>query len=354
MKKRENEVAVRLICIDEMLIATKRFEYEGKREELKEQFESLERVCGKSVQGRPFLILDWGEKASKGYAAEACYQVDKSIDEGDVRTRKFQGGEAFSLRFKGSYEDTDNKYQKLFGFSYSHGVQAGMNFLEIYQSGLPDDGKENDIELVMMIHPWYQLLYSSIGDVLGDEVGQDVLGELMEVTPLTDIETRFKLMKEFLDRLDKVTDDDQRYEILSRCSDFFSKERIMELRAVYERNFDVDEVLDYLNKEQSWYSGPWREGREIHIIKVPYRKKMFEEADSWDEKRKYYCHCPIVRDRLDDGMPPAYCHCGSGWFRQIWEGILGKKVKIRKISTLLDGGKGCEFAVLLPDDVNVE
>ncbi|MBN1786535.1 MAG: hypothetical protein JW825_06085, partial [Candidatus Methanofastidiosa archaeon] len=73
MKKRENDVAVRLICIDEMLIATKRFEYEGKREELKEQFESLERVCGKSVQGRPFLILDWGEKASKGYAAEACY-----------------------------------------------------------------------------------------------------------------------------------------------------------------------------------------------------------------------------------------------------------------------------------------
>jgi len=58
------------------------------------------------------------------------------------------------------------------------------------------------------------------------------------------------------------------------------------MRSVYERQHDIDDVLEFMRKEQDCYSRPWREGNLIHIIKVPYRRKEYEKADSVEEKKK--------------------------------------------------------------------
>lgn len=67
-------------------------------------------------------------------------------------------------------------------------------------------------------------------------------------------------------------------------------------------------------------------------------------------KRKHCCHCPLVRNHLGEGISPTFCYCGSGWYRQQWEGILGKPVKVEILKSLLKGDDICQFAIHLPLD----
>jgi len=47
-------------------------------------------------------------------------------------------------------------------------------------------------------------------------------------------------------------------------------------------------------------------------------------------------------------MPHDYCLCGSGWFRQLWEGVLGVEVRISVERSVAAGDEDCTFIVHLP------
>jgi len=345
---------VRYKNIDMMLVASMELDYVGKKENLEKSFKTLRETCGDKIDGRPFLMLNWGKKSENGLCVEACYPVKSDVSTEEVSSWVFQDGESFTLKFKGKYEDLDESYKKIFNFASEHGVQPGMNFLEVYLSGIPAEDKEYEIELVMILHPWFALLFDSVESILGPDAIIVLLNDLERITPLTNQDERFMVVREIMEKLDEMTDEEQRYEVLSRCADFYPDTRIEELRAVYEKDHSVDDVLGEMNKEQDWFSKPWREGREIHIIKVPHDKKNYESAKTPEEKRKYYCHCPMIRDSLDEGMPAIFCYCGTGWIRQQWEGILGIPLKVRLIRSLLKGDDVCEFAVELPEEIEVD
>jgi len=50
-------------------------------------------------------------------------------------------------------------------------------------------------------------------------------------------------------------------------------------------------------------------------------------------------------------MPPTFCYCGAGWYRQQWEGAVGKPVQIEIVDSLLKGDDRCTFAIRLPDEL---
>ncbi|HPR41915.1 MAG TPA: hypothetical protein PK718_05135 [Candidatus Methanofastidiosa archaeon] len=339
---------VTLACIENMLIACSAFDYTGDLGIVKQKLGELEKACGDKACGDPFLLFNWGERSVKGYAAEACYPVTAPVTGNGIYTKEFEGGEAFTLGYRGGYGAINDGYKKIFRFAHERGVQPGMEFLEVYRSGAPVDDGNDEMELIMMIHPWMQLLKGGLEDVLGREDSLELIRGLEDINPMTDLEDRFSKIKWFLEDLEGLSDDDQRYEIMSGCADRFSKKRIKLLRDIYLKKRNVDDVIDFMKKEQDWYSEPWRDEEGIHIIKVPYRRKEYDKAETPEEKRKYYCHCPIVRGRLDDGMPSTYCLCGSGWFRQVWEGILERPVRVRMLRSLLKGDDCCEFVVEMP------
>jgi len=329
------------VCMEKMEVAFLPFEYTGDQKTTDDKIAEILEMAGDMACGDPFILIDWGKRSMDGYAAEACCPVSGNIGK---MSREFAGGDAYVLVYRGDYDGLDKGYQKIFKFAYDRGVQPGMEFLEIHRGS---NGGEREIELIMMIHPWTQLMMDSLMDVLGEEDSKELVEELVDIGPLTEIDDRYSTIQWLIEDLEGLTDEDQRYEIMSRCADRFSEERIDEMREVYERKNDVDDVLEFMRKEQDWYSEPWREGNEIHIIKVPYRRKGYENANTPDEKRKFYCHCPLVRDRLNDGMPSTYCLCGTGWFRQQWEGILGRPIKVRLARSLLKGDDCCEFVIEL-------
>jgi len=103
-----------------------------------------------------------------------------------------------------------------------------------------------------------------------------------------------------------------------------------------------------MHEDPTWHEKPRREGNVIYVRKIPFDSKNYDKAADRDEKRKHYCHCPIARNHLDNRIFATFCYCGSGRYRQEWEGILRKPVGVKILKSLLKGGDNCEFAIHLP------
>lgn len=99
------------------------------------------------------------------------------------------------------------------------------------------------------------------------------------------------------------------------------------------------------------YPGECSAGRTLYSSKKPRDPAKFEAATSKAEKARAYCFCPIIRNHLDGGMPTTFCYCGAGWYRQQWEGAVGKPVRIEIVESLLQGDDRCTFAIHLPNDL---
>ena len=67
-----------------------------------------------------------------------------------------------------------------------------------------------------------------------------------------------------------------------------------------------------MHEDPTWHEKPRREGNVIYVRKIPFDSKNYGKAADRDEKRKHYCHCPMVRNHLDNGIFAAFCYCGSG------------------------------------------
>jgi len=91
------------------------------------------------------------------------------------------------------------------------------------------------------------------------------------------------------------------------------------------------------------------DGDRIVAVKIPssgHLRAWFAESDS-AERRRLYCHCPRVRDAaLEPGrVPPGYCWCGAGFYKGIWETILGRPVRVESLGSVLQGDEVCTVAI---------
>lgn len=114
-----------------------------------------------------------------------------------------------------------------------------------------------------------------------------------------------------------------------------------------------EEVLEYVRKNRMTEAGI-REGNKVIITKVPYMTKQYlHETD--ERKKKYYtCHCPWVREGLkeeDQPVDPIFCNCSGGYYKNYWEAVLDRPVKVNLLESVIQGDHVCKFAVNLPKDI---
>jgi hypothetical protein len=84
------------------------------------------------------------------------------------------------------------------------------------------------------------------------------------------------------------------------------------------------------------------------IPKSGYLREYLAERDP-DKKRALYCHCPRVRSILATGdavLSPTYCYCGGGFYKGIWEEILGRDLRVELQKTVMQGDDVCQFKVV--------
>jgi hypothetical protein len=250
-------------------------------------------------------------------------------------------------------------YGALYGAAAAEGLISDEFVREVYPDW--ERAEWDRVEVQFVLHPWSRLFAAHLDRVLGAEAGQRVMQGWEEPGVASTLDERFGWVKAMLGRLDGRASEDQTYDILSHCAHVFPKEQIDKLRGVYEdtlaRTDDpldaVDAVIAFMDEDPAWGRAPHRKGSVVYTTKAPRNAEAYENAQSEAERRSAYCYCPIVRNRLEHGMPASFCYCGAGWFRQQWEGAIGRPVSISIEKSVLRGDDACQFAIRLPDDLGI-
>jgi effector-binding domain-containing protein len=351
------EVGIRHKKLDDTLAATIRFNPKERKELQAAVDELRQHIPSEFVTGPAFCIFRFVSSVREGFDAEVGFPVAQAVQSGRIETRVIPAVEVLSLVHRGPAEPLGETYRKLYGGASAQGIISDEFAREVYADAGDLAGGETEVQFV--IHDWNRLLGENLERVLGAQARRAVMEGSDALTLESPLEERFRWVKGAMERLDGLADEHERYDIVSSCAHVFPRDPIEKLRAAYEAaraNCDdpleaVDAVLQVMGAGPPWGQAPVREGRVITAVKEPRDPEGYEKATDEAARKSAYCYCPIVRDRLREGMPVTFCCCGAGWFRRQWEGAIGKPVSIEVVRSVLAGDDACEFAIHLPDDL---
>jgi len=183
---------------------------------------------------------------------------------------------------------------------------------------------------------------------------------------------------EMIDRMGEFTTEESIQDIFTDCHCPYPSEDLLDVKMSYRLFGDIDQALSMLQEKfvaflreiieldetlvqkvvsNSWGLAGVREGNRIIATKIPksgYLEDYFEAEDPV-EKRKLYCHCPRVRDAVGEEpqLPQTYCYCGAGFYKAIWEIILGEPVQVDVLESVMAGGDVCKIAIHLPKSITI-
>jgi len=86
----------------------------------------------------------------------------------------------------------------------------------------------------------------------------------------------------------------------------------------------------------------------ITAVKIPKDFHEYYQTKDRTAKRYHYCHCPRIREALKSSQKPVdknYCYCGAGFYRDIWEFILQRPVKVKLVESLMQGDEFCKIEI---------
>jgi hypothetical protein len=233
---------------------------------------------------------------------------------------------------------------------------------------MADKKANNDFE-----NQWQEKLSRAVEYRLGEEIRDRVLRGGKELTDDTSSEDKIAWTCQALNRLGETADLKTRQEILAQCACQYSKEDLQDVKRAYQASGNIDLVVSSLQEKfelflresleleedlieairhLGWGLAGVREGNTIIATKIPksgFLEPYFKEADPL-EKRRYYCHCPRVREGVGEepALPMEYCYCGAGFYQGIWEEILGEPVEVKMLESVLRGDEVCKIAIHLP------
>jgi hypothetical protein len=321
------------------------------RTDLLPLLEPLRKACGDAICGPAIAILHYGS-VKEGLLVEVAFPIRYSVVHGQVSTRFLETRKAWTMLHRGAHDTIPQTRQKIFAHIETHAGTVGGGVREIYLELDSDDPGKNLTEIQVLDHEWDQRLAQGVEDVLGGAARQQVTAGIEGITVNSSAEDYREWIHSAMRRVDELTDDPEtKYKIISCCAHVFPQHRIDFLRSVFEQRHEIDDVLREMYQDPDWYEDPVRKGNQLHMRKVPYDREAFEKATSLVEKRQAYCHCAFVRPYLTESpanISPTFCWCGAGWYRRLWEGVLGKPIQVEHVKTLVRGNDCCTLVITLP------
>ncbi len=347
--------------IESMLIASIKTRIDS-RDQIPPLLESVRMTCGNAAiheddeNNLPMVIIHGGA-VKDGMLVEAAYPVSRPIEAGDVHTRMLAAASVWTMLHHGSHQTLRETTLKIYHYLSDHAWTGSNERREIYQVLDPAQPENNVIEVQLVIHEWDRLFAEAAEREFSLPDRQLLMEGIEVITPETSASHYTDRIRNAIERLDQLTtDSDQKCRVVSHCAHVFPPERIDHLREIYQRG-DLDDILHEMYTDHFWYEKPVRRGNVIYMRKNPFDQEAYQNAATPGEKRKAYCHCSFVRPYLDETpsrLSPTFCYCGAGWYRQLWEGILGLPVKIEHVETLLRGNDQCTLTITLPVELSGE
>jgi len=326
------------------------------REEIPALLEQVRQACGEAIAGEAIAIFHGGA-VKEGFIVEAGYPVRSTVEEGEVHTRTLEAARAATMLHYGVHQSMRETVQKIYETLEKRAWTTSLWRREIYRSLDADEPEKNVTEVQAILHEWERLFGEAAEESLGKEASRELMQGAEKIGPEMSFEDYTAWIRGAIERLDELTDEGQvKCLVVSRCAHVFPQERIEQLRAIYERG-EIDDVLYEMYQDDYWYERPRRKGNVIYMRKNPYEPEGYEKATTPAERRKAYCHCPFVHPYLDEipaKLSQTFCYCGAGWYRRLWEGILGAPVRIEHVETLLRGNDQCTLTITLPLELEGE
>ena len=220
---------------------------------------------------------------------------------------------------------------------------------------------------------WLAKFSRCLEEIAGEAVRDRVMAGSDALTSESSREAVIAWTKQAMTRLESLMDEEKRKAVMTGCACQYPKAGLQEAKRVYRETKDIDRVhrmlqeqfesflRDTLTLEDEmiqeivgcgWGLAGIKQGNTILATKIPksgYLVEYMQESDP-EKRRQIYCHCPRVRDALKRGekLPVTYCYCGAGFYKGIWEEILGRPVEVEVVESVLDGDEVCTIAVRLP------
>jgi len=326
------------------------FNFQGEIKDIHPKIEQFYEKCKDFVFGPAIAIIDYGVYSEGGKDIHLCFQL-KNQKKNNLQIKFLESIEVLSITHQGSFDTLNKTFQIISSYLQDHLVSGTSLLRLIYHKYNKKNPEKNQIELQFPLHKWDDRLEKNLDKVLGKKIRNEIMKGRDELFTIeSSCEDRIQWLKSMLDRLDKIATDDEKYDIISRCAHEFSQKRIDYMRRIYEKNRNIDEVLIEMRKDYTWYENPVRKGNIVFVSKIPVNPEEYENAKTLEDKKKHYCHCRFINSNLDKGISSTFCNCGTGWYRQIWEGILGKPIRIKILKSLLKGDETCQVAIYLPEN----
>lgn len=217
---------------------------------------------------------------------------------------------------------------------------------------------------------------TKFSNCLNKSVGEEIKTEIMKGSEILSQDSNRKEIinwsKTALNKLDALVDESQRIDIMTGCACHYPREKLEIIRNEYEKTrkisiahkmlqdqfesllrddlgLDKEVIKDIV--DNGWGSAGIIRKNTIIATKIPKSGNLaeyFNEPDP-ERRRQLYCHCPRVRDVLKEAekLSPTYCYCGAGFYKDIWETILQKSVKVTLLESVMKNDDVCKFAIYL-------
>ncbi|NIT36129.1 MAG: hypothetical protein GTN49_06475 [candidate division Zixibacteria bacterium] len=187
-----------------------------------------------------------------------------------------------------------------------------------------------------------------IGRLVAPDVKDKIMAGYEDLFPDAGLDEVARWMKAATERMTELLDEKTRANVMTCFACEFPSWRVVQLRELYEEAGSVDAVVALMKEDPSTYGPTERRGDTIVTTKVPFDEEKFNAATTAEERRQAYCHCHFAK-AMEGDVPSAFCYCGAGWDRMLWEGILGKPVEVEVRRSVMQGDDVCEFVVHLPE-----
>ncbi len=335
--------------IESIQIATIKTRIET-RDQIPPLMERLRAACKGAVAGDRMAIFHGGA-VKDGFLIEVALPVKRPVETDEVHTRILEAAPALTMLHHGPHQTIRETVLKIYEYLNHHAWTTSLLRREIYCAVDMNSPENNLTEVQVMLHEWDRLLAEGAEEVLGAEARRKIMQGVESITPTSSFDDYATWIQGAIARLDGLTDDEEKKcLVVSRCAHVFPQARIDYLRGIYESG-GVDAVLRDMYDDHFWYEKPVRRGNVLYMRKNPYDPEGYKNAPTPAERRKAYCHCSFVHPHLDEipaRLSPTFCYCGAGWYRRLWEGVLGQPVKIAQVETLLKGNDCCSMTITLP------
>jgi hypothetical protein len=320
------------------------------RDEIPPLFDRLRIACGDALGGDPMVIFHGGA-VKDGYLVEVACPVTRPLEMDDVHSRMLEAAPALTMTHYGAHQDIRETVLKVYDYLGKHAWTTALFRREIYRVLDPSQPGKNVTDVQVILHEWDRLFAEGAEKYMGQEARQRLMQGIESITPASSFDDYTAWIQGAIARLDALTtDSEKKCLVVSYCAHVFPQERIDHLRIIYEQGV-FDDILREMYRDDFWYEKPARRGNVLYMCKNPFDPEGYANATTPAGRRKAYCHCPFVHPYLDEipaRLSPTFCYCGAGWYRRLWEGILGQPVKIEHVETLLRGNDQCTLTITLP------